>query len=68
MVARAAVVGLVAAAVVEEERLALLTELGAETRVDDDVDRRVDHCASRRSRGRFFLSGVLKKLHLGLVS
>ena len=55
-VAGAAVVGLVAAAVVEEEGLALLPELGAETRVDDDVDRRVDHCVASSRRRRFFLS------------
>ena len=36
-------IGLVEAAAAEYERPALLAELGAETRVDDDVDRRVDN-------------------------
>ena len=35
--------GLVEAPAAQDERPPLLTELGAEARVDDDVDRRVDH-------------------------
>ena len=35
--------GLVEAPAAQDERPPLLPELGAQDRVDDDVDRRVDH-------------------------